>query len=57
MIGSLFIWDGQQDTQHLTRSKRDVRQVEPFDRAFSTLVPRVLEMGLDTHDASEALAA
>ena len=28
-----------------------------FNRAFSTLVPRVFEMGLGAHDASEALAA
>jgi len=28
-----------------------------FNRAFSTLIPRVFEMGLETHDASEALAA
>ena len=32
-------------------------QVEHFNRAFSTLVPRVFEMGLGTHDASVALAA
>jgi len=34
-----------------------VRQVEHFYRAFSTLVPRFFKMGLERHDASEALAA
>jgi len=31
--------------------------VKLFYGAFSTVVPRVLEMELETHDASEALAA
>jgi len=34
-----------------------VRQVEHFNRAFSTLVSREFELGLEMHDASEALAA
>ena len=34
-----------------------MRQVEHFYRAFSTLVFRVLEMGLETQAASDVLSA
>jgi len=34
-----------------------MRQVEHFIRDISTLVPRVFELGQETHDASEVLAA